>query len=112
MADVQNNRYQAIGVYDTHRRGIFIHADQLSPGPYRPGDRFAVRKGKQEPFTIKIVKNSQGPFIFDRNGLFIARTRRIDILLGGIFDAYAIFFDSKHDDLMIIRSLERLGQRI
>ena len=112
MADVQNNRHQAIGVYDTQRRGIFIHANQLSPGPYRPGDRFAVRKGKQEPFTLKIVKNDQGPIIFDRSGLFIARTRRIDILLGGIFDEYAIFFDSKHDDLMIIRPRERLDQWI
>jgi hypothetical protein len=83
MASTKTKDYQAIGVYDGERRGIFIHADQLRSGPYQPGDRFVVRTGKQVPFTLKIVKNAQGPIIFDRSGLFIAHTRRIDILLGG-----------------------------
>ena len=42
----------------------------------------------------------------DRKGIFIKRTRRIDILLGGIFDEYVLYFESGPSESIKLRPLE------
>ena len=71
--------------YDSDRKGIFIHRNQLSDSSFNVGDRFSVKVGKQDLFAISIVKDDKGDIIYYKNGIFIKRTRRIDILLGGIY---------------------------
>jgi hypothetical protein len=73
-------------VNDRDRRGILIPASQLEGSGLAPGDRFVLKKGQRELFTATLVKDPQGDIFFDRSGIFIERTRRVDILLGGIFD--------------------------
>jgi hypothetical protein len=73
-------------VNDRERRGILIPANQLDGSGLSPGDRFALKKGQRELFAVTIVKDPKGDILFDRSGIFIERTRRVDILLGGIFD--------------------------
>jgi hypothetical protein len=76
--------------YDSDRKGIFIH----------------VKVGKQDLFAISIVKNDKGDIVFDKNGIFIERTRRIDILLGGIFNEYILYFESDPQRSIKLRPLE------
>ena len=95
-----------IAVYDPDRKGIFIHKDQLRDSPFKVGDRFSVRKGKRELFAMTIIKDGAGDIFFDKNGLFIERTRKIDILLGGIFDAYVFYLEAEHPDTIKIKALE------
>ncbi|MEE9497322.1 MAG: hypothetical protein V3V39_12405 [Desulfobacterales bacterium] len=40
------------------------------------------------------------------NGIFIERTRRIDILLGGIFDEYVLYIESGIPGSIKLRPLE------
>jgi hypothetical protein len=82
-----------IAFYDPDRKGILIHKDQLADSPFEYGDRFAVRKGKRELFALTIIKDDNGDIIYDKRGVFIERTRKIDILLGGIFDEYVIYIE-------------------
>jgi hypothetical protein len=82
-----------IAFYDPDRKGILIHRDQLADTPFEVGDRFSVRAGKRELFAMTIVKDDEGDIIFDKQGIFIERTRKIDILLGGIFDEYVIHIE-------------------
>jgi hypothetical protein len=77
-----------IANYDSDRKGIFIHKDQLKDSRFKMGDRFSVKVGRQDLFAIAIVKDDKGDIVYDKNGIFIERTRRIDILMGGIFDKY------------------------
>jgi hypothetical protein len=77
-------------VHDPQRRGILIPAQELVGTPFKPGDRFSVRKGKQAFFTLKLLLDPNGPIVFDRQGIFVERTRRVDILLGGIFDEFEV----------------------
>ncbi len=95
-----------IAIYDPDRKGIFIHRDQLANSPFEVGDRFSVRKGKRELFAITIVRDAQGDIFFDKNGIFIERTRKIDILLGGIFDEYVILIEPLIPATIKIKPLE------
>jgi len=72
---------------------MFIHADQLLDSPFEVGDRFSLRKGRRELFAITIIKNDRGDIFFDKQGIFIERTRKIDILLGGIFEEYVFYIE-------------------
>lgn len=92
--------------YDFDRKGIFIHKNQLINSGFNVGDRFSVKAGKQELFAISIVKDDKGDILFDKSGIFIERTRRIDILLGGIFDEYVLYIESDPQGLIKIRPLE------
>ena len=95
-----------IAFYDPDRKGIYIHYDQLKDSPFEIGDRFSVRKGKRELFAMTIVKDDKGEIFFDKKGIFIERTRKIDILLGGIFDEYVVYIESDPQGSIKLRPLE------
>ena len=95
-----------IALYDPERKGIFIHADQLTDTPFKIGDRFSVRKGRRELFAMTIIKDDQGPIFFDQKGIFIERSRKIDILVGGIFDEYVFYIEPAIPETIKIRPLE------
>jgi hypothetical protein len=97
---------QQIAFYDPDRKGMFIHKDQLKDSPFKVGDRFSLRKGKRELFAVTIIKDPEGDIIFDKNGLFIERSRRIDILLGGIFDEYVFYIEPELTGTIKIKPLE------
>ena len=92
--------------YDPDRKGIFIHQNQLDDSGFKVGDRFSVKVGKQDLFAISIVKDDKGDIVYDKNGIFIDRTRRIDILLGGIFDEYVVYIESDPQGSIKLRPLE------
>ena len=92
--------------YDPDRKGIFIHQNQLDDSGFKVGDRFSVKVGKQDLFAISIVKDDKGDIVYDKNGIFIERTRRIDILLGGIFDEYVLYIESDPQGSIKLRPLE------
>jgi hypothetical protein len=104
-ADIKN---QHIAIYDQDRKGIFIHKDQLEGSDFKVGDKFSVKKGQKELFALTIIKDDSGDIVFDKSGVFIERTRRVDIFLGGIFDEYVIFFESETPDTLKIKPLEML----
>jgi len=95
-----------IAFYDPERKGMFIHKDQLKDSPFKIGDRFSVRKGKRELFAMTIIKDETGDMFYDKNGLFIERTRKIDILLGGIFDEYVFYLEPELPGTIKIMALE------
>ena len=95
-----------IANYDADRKGIFIHKNQLIDSSFKVGDRFSVKVGKQDLFAISIRKDDQGEIVFDKNGIFIERTRRIDILLGGIFDEYVFYIEPEIPATIKIKPLE------
>ena len=92
--------------YDPDRKGIFIHKNELTESGFKKGDRFAVKFGRQDLFAITIVKNEKGDIVFDKNGIFIKRTRRIDILLGGLYDDFVLYTDSGNPGSIKIRPKE------
>jgi len=92
--------------YDSDRKGIFIHKNQLDDSGFKVGDRFSVKAGKQDLFAISIVKDDKGDIVYDKNGIFIKRTRRIDILLGGIFDEYVLYIEPDRQGSIKLRPLE------
>lgn len=95
-----------VAYYDADRKGIFIHRNQLSDSGFNVGDRFSVKVGKQALFAISIVKDGKGDIVYDKNGIFIKRTRRIDILLGGIYHDYVLYFESDPQGSIKLRPLE------
>jgi hypothetical protein len=95
-----------VAVYDPDRKGIFIPKDQLSASNFKVGDRFAVKWGKQDLFAVTIFKDDKGDIVYDKNGIFIERTRRIDILLGGIFDEYVLYLEAEAPGAIKLRPLE------
>ena len=103
-----------IAFYDPERKGMFIHIDQLVDSPFKVGDRFVLRKGKRELFAITIIKDDQGDIFFDKRGIFIERTRKIDIMLGGIFDEYVFYIEPEIPLTIKLKPLEMVkdtGQR-
>ena len=92
--------------YDPDRKGIFIHKNELVDSSFKLGDRFSVKVGKQDLFAITIIKDEKGDIVFDKNGIFIKRTRRIDILLGGLYDDYVLYFESDRPGAIKLRPLE------
>lgn len=101
--DIHNNQ---IAIYDADRKGIFIHKDQLRDSPFKVGDIFTIKKGQKELFALMIVKDAGGDIVFDKTGIFIERTRRVDVFMGGIFDEYVIFFHTDKPDTFKIKPLE------
>ena len=95
-----------IAFYDPDRKGILIHKDQLVDSPFKVGDRFSVRKGKRELFAMTLISDENGDIFFDRRGIFIERTRQIDILLGGIFDEYVFYIEPERTRTIKIKALE------
>jgi hypothetical protein len=95
-----------IAFYDPQRKGMFIHVDQLADSPFKIGDRFSVRRGRRELFAMTIIKDEQGQIFFDQKGIFIERTRKIDILLGGIFDEYVFYIEPEIPQTIKIKPLE------
>jgi len=106
MAAAPGINPRQIAFYDPERKGMFIHADQLADSPFRFGDRFSVRKGKRELFAMTIIKDDQGEIFFDKKGIFIERSRKIDILLGGIFDEYVFYIEPEIPATIKIKPLE------
>ena len=94
-----------IAFYDPDRKGIFIHIDQLRQSPFEIGDRFTVRKGKRELFAVTLIKEDTGEIFFDKKGIFIERTRKIDILLGGIFDEYVVYIEPEIPETIKLKAL-------
>ena len=92
--------------YDADRKGIFIHKNELAESGFKSGDRFSVKVGKQDLFAITIVKDGKGDIVFDKNGIFIKRTRRIDILLGGLYDDFVLYIESDGPGAIKLRPLE------
>jgi hypothetical protein len=95
-----------IAIYDPERRGIFIHKNQLAGSNFKVGDRFSIKKGQRELFALTLIKDDKGDILFDKTGIFIYRTRRADIFLGGIFDDYVIYFETGKPDTLKIKPLE------
>ncbi len=95
-----------IAFYDPDRKGILIHVNQLAGTPFEVGDRFSVRRGKRELFAMTIIKDDNGDIFFDKRGIFIERTRKIDILLGGIFDEYVFYVVPEIPQTIKIKALE------
>ena len=95
-----------IAFYDPERKGMFIHIDQLAGSPFQVGDRFSLRKGKRELFAMTLIKDDQGDIFFDKKGIFIERSRKIDILLGGIFDEYVFYIEPEIPATIKIKPLE------
>jgi hypothetical protein len=93
-------------VHDRQRRGILIPAGQLEGLNLSPGDRFRLKKGLRELFAIALVKDDRGDILFDRSGIFIERTRRVDLLLGGIFDTYEVTFVDREPPMLIVRTTD------
>ena len=92
--------------YDPDRKGIFIHKNELAESSFKAGDRFSVKFGRLDLFAITIIKDDKGDIVFDKNGIFIKRTRRIDILLGGLYDKYLLYLESDRPGAIKIRPLE------
>ena len=95
-----------IAFYDPDRKGILIHKDQLVDSPFEVGDRFSVRKGKRELFAMTLIRDDNGDIFFDKRGIFIERTRQIDILLGGIFDEYVFYIEPEIPGTIKLKALE------
>lgn len=83
-------KIQRTAVHDRERRGILIPAIELADTSLSAGDRFRLKKGQRGLFMVTLVKDPDGDILFDRSGIFIDRSRRVDILLGGIFDTYSV----------------------
>jgi hypothetical protein len=95
-----------IAFYEKERQGIYIHRELLQNRPFRPGDRFSVRPKPTQLFSVTIVRDDEGDIFYDQHGIFIARTRRIDILMGGIFDKYVVYFEPEEPDSIRLRPLQ------
>ena len=106
MVSKKNVAGLPVANYDPDRKGIFIHKNQLVDSGFNVGDRFSIKVGKQDLFAISIIRDDKGDIVHDKNGIFIERTRRIDILLGGIFDEYVIYIQKGPRGSIKIRPLE------
>ena len=82
--------HERLALNDPDRRGILIPTSQLEGTGLQIGDRFVLKKGQLELFAVLIVRDDKGHIIFDKKGIFIERTRRIDMLMGGIFDSFQV----------------------
>lgn len=91
---------------DRDRRGILIPASELEDSGLSIGDRFTLKKGQRDLFTVVLVKQEAGEIFFDRNGIFIERTRRVDILLGGIFHEYQVQIVDADPPLLLVRTMD------
>ena len=106
MTSISGISPHQIAFYDPDRKGILIHVNQLAGTHFEVGDRFSVRKGKRELFAMTLIKDDDGDIFFDKRGIFIERTRKIDILLGGIFDEYVFTIEPEIPLTIKIKALE------
>jgi len=95
-----------IAFYEKERKGIYIHASLLKDSPFAPGDRFSVRTGKTHLFAVTIKRDDTGDIFYDRHGIFIQRTRLVDMLMGGIFDKYVVTMAQDPPGTITLRPLE------
>ena len=95
-----------IAFYEKERKGIYIHANLLKDSPFAPGDRFSVRTGKTHLFAVTIKRDDTGDIFYDRHGIFIQRTRLVDMLMGGIFDTYVVTIAQDPPGTITLRPLE------
>jgi len=102
----QNIPTASMALYDPDRKGIFIPREQLPAQRVAVGDRYSVRPGRQEFFTLTLTRDPRGEFIVDRQGLLIRRTRRVDLYLGGIFDEFVFEFPEDRPDILKVRPLD------
>jgi hypothetical protein len=103
VSDVEPGR---IAFYEKERKGIYIHASLLTDSPFRPGDRFAVRPRPTQLFSVTLIRDNNGDIFYDRHGIFIARTRRIDMAMGGIFDKYVVTIEQDEPGTLKLRPLD------
>lgn len=99
-------------IHDPERRGILIPTSQLAGTAFREGDRFSLRKGQREFFCIVIQKDPVGDIVFEKYGIFIPRTRRVDAHMGGIFHEFTVDFPPGHPDRMKIAPVDNEYQNI
>ncbi|MCB2170249.1 MAG: hypothetical protein KQI78_21510 [Deltaproteobacteria bacterium] len=93
-------------IHDPERRGILIPAGQLEDSGLSVGDRFTLKKGQRDLFAVTLVKHAAGEIVFDRSGIFIERTRRVDILMGGIFDEYGVEIIDADPPMLIVKTMD------
>jgi hypothetical protein len=55
---------------------------------------------------MTLIRDDTGEIFYDKKGIFIERTRKIDILLGGIFDEYVIYIEPEIQQTIKIKALE------
>jgi hypothetical protein len=97
---------QRLALNDPQRRGILIPASQLADTDFSVGDRFKVKMGQKDLFAVLIVKDDQGDILYDRTGIFIERTRRVDMFLGGVFDTFTVEVRENDPPALRIRPLD------
>lgn len=103
---VNNPEPQRLALNDTQRRGILIPASQLTDTAFKVGDRFKVKMGQKDLFAVWIVKDDRGDILYDRTGIFIERTRRVDMFLGGVFDTFGVDVQQGDPPALRIRPLD------
>jgi len=103
---IDDNSSIRMAVHDRDRRGILIPASQLEDTGLAVGDRFTLKKGQRDLFAVAIVKHEKGEILFDRSGIFIERTRRVDILLGGIFDTYQVEIVDSTPVMLLVKTTD------
>ena len=103
---LKKNNAQRLALNDPQRRGILIPASQLVDTAFAVGDRFMVKRGQKDLFALAIVPHAQGDILFDRTGIFIERTRRVDMFLGGVFDTFAVEIHDGEAPTLRIRPLD------
>jgi hypothetical protein len=100
---VNFRHYQRMGaIHDPERRGILIPASQLAGSIFKEGDHFSVRKGQRDFFCVILQKDPEGDIVFEKYGIFIPRSRRVDAYMGGIFHEFRVDVDPDKPDRMKI----------
>ncbi len=87
---IRKDGAQRLALNDPQRRGILIPASQLVDTAFAVGARFMVKRGQKDLFALVIVPDGQGDILYDRTGIFIELTRRVDMFLGGVFDVFGV----------------------
>ena len=103
---LKKNDAQRLALNDPQRRGILIPASQLVDTTFTVGDRFTVKRGQRDLFALAVVPDAQGDILYDRTGIFIERTRRVDMFLGGVFDVFAVEILDGESPTLRIRPLD------
>jgi len=102
----EDNKNKRRALHDRDRRGILIPASELDGSGLSIGDRFVLKKGQRDLFAVALVKHETGDIFFDRSGIFIERTRRVDILLGGIFDEYQVEIVAADPPMLFVKTMD------
>ena len=102
----QNDGNIRKAIHDKERRGILIPSSQLDDSGLAAGDRFTLKKGQRDLFAVTLVRDDRGEIIFDRSGIFVERTRRIDILLGGIFEEYQVEILDTEPPMVLVKTMD------